>query len=110
VVQGIPICFDAKETSKEFLPLQNIHEHQIKFMSDFEKQKGISFLIVFFVKYNEYYYLPFSVLREYWIGSLNGKRKSIPYSSFDKKYIIKGRSGYFIHYLEAIKNQLIEEP
>ncbi len=28
VVQGIPICFDAKECAKDIFPLQNIHEHQ----------------------------------------------------------------------------------
>lgn len=41
VVQGIPVCFDAKETAVDIFPLQNIHEHQVNFMSDFEKQQGI---------------------------------------------------------------------
>ena len=31
VVQGIPVCFDAKETSLKSLPIQNIHPHQIQF-------------------------------------------------------------------------------
>ena len=35
VVQGIPVCFDAKETAQKHLPLQNIHEHQLRFMEDF---------------------------------------------------------------------------
>ena len=43
VAQGIPICFDAKETRQKSLPLKNIHEHQINFMESFEKQQGISF-------------------------------------------------------------------
>ena len=38
VVQGIPVCFDAKETAVDIFPLQNIHEHQVNFMSDFEKR------------------------------------------------------------------------
>lgn len=59
VVQGIPVCFDAKETSKGFLPLQNIHQHQVDFMQDFEKQEGIAFMLVYFKMYDEYYYLPF---------------------------------------------------
>ncbi|MDA3847682.1 MAG: Holliday junction resolvase RecU, partial [Vallitaleaceae bacterium] len=42
VVQGIPICFDAKETNKDLLPLQNIHPHQVAYMADFTKQKGIA--------------------------------------------------------------------
>lgn len=43
VVQGIPVCFDAKECNTDTFPLQNIHKHQMQFMSDFEEQKGISF-------------------------------------------------------------------
>ena len=36
VVQGIPICFDAKECAGQTFSLQNIHEHQVDFMSNFE--------------------------------------------------------------------------
>ena len=39
-VQGIPVCFDAKECDVKTFPLQNVHEHQVKFMEDFEKQGG----------------------------------------------------------------------
>ena len=28
-VQGIPVCFDAKECRTDTFPLQNVHEHQI---------------------------------------------------------------------------------
>ena len=31
-VQGIPVCFDAKECAVKTFPLQNVHEHQIRFM------------------------------------------------------------------------------
>ena len=41
-VQGIPVCFDAKECVAETFPLQNIHEHQVEFMKNFEKQQGIA--------------------------------------------------------------------
>ena len=37
-VQGIPICFDAKECAKDTFALQNIHEHQVTFMGDFESR------------------------------------------------------------------------
>ena len=43
IVQGIPVCFDAKECAAETFALQNIHPHQMEFMSRFEKQGGISF-------------------------------------------------------------------
>ena len=49
-VQGIPVCFDAKECSKDKFSLQNVHEHQLKFMNDFEQQGGISFILVYFIK------------------------------------------------------------
>lgn len=48
VVQGVPVCFDAKECATDTFPLRNIHEHQIHFMRQFEKQRGISFLLVMF--------------------------------------------------------------
>ena len=42
-VQGIPVCFDAKECAKDTFALQNIHEHQVLFMERFEQQGGIAF-------------------------------------------------------------------
>jgi len=42
-VQGIPVCFDAKECAVDTFSLQNIHEHQVLFMEEFERQGGISF-------------------------------------------------------------------
>lgn len=42
VVQGIPVCFDAKECKSDNFSLQNIHKHQFRFMTDFEKQDGIA--------------------------------------------------------------------
>ena len=47
-VQGIPVCFDAKECAVDRFALQNIHEHQVKFMENFEKQGGISFFLIYY--------------------------------------------------------------
>ncbi|PKM50222.1 MAG: Holliday junction resolvase RecU [Firmicutes bacterium HGW-Firmicutes-7] len=99
VVQGIPICFEAKETTKNGLPLQNIHQHQIDFMTDFEKQDGIAFLIVFFALHNEYYYLPFKQLKEFYLSS---SKKTMSYEMFEKQYKIDTKSGYYLHYLEPL--------
>lgn len=41
VVQEIPVCFDAKECKTDTFSMQNIHEHQYRFMEDFEKQGGM---------------------------------------------------------------------
>ena len=45
-VQGIPVCFDAKECNADTFPLQNIHEHQLEFMKNFEKQDGVALCAV----------------------------------------------------------------
>ena len=45
-VQGIPVCFDAKECHTDTFPLQNIHEHQVDFMRRFEEQQGIAFILI----------------------------------------------------------------
>ena len=62
-VQGIPVCFDAKECRTSNFPMQNIHEHQVRFMREFEQQEGISFLLIYFSGRNEFYYLTF---RDLW--------------------------------------------
>ncbi len=57
-VQGIPVCFDAKECKTDTFPLHNIHPHQIAFMGEFEQQGGVAFIILSFTERNETYYLP----------------------------------------------------
>ena len=52
-VQGIPVCFDAKECAERTFPLQNIHPHQIAFMKEFEAQGGVAFIILSFTAENE---------------------------------------------------------
>ena len=47
VVQGIPVSFDAKECASDTFALANVHEHQIVFMEDFERQGGIAFLLIY---------------------------------------------------------------
>ena len=43
-VQGIPVCFDAKECRTRTFPLQNIHEHQMSFMENYVYGGGKMFL------------------------------------------------------------------
>ncbi len=107
-VQGVPVCFDAKETSHKRFPLQNIHAHQIEFMEHFEKHNGVAFLVIYFSMFDEYYYLTFRQLKKFYDESLEDGRKSIPYDSFEKKYMLRSSEGYFIHYLEGISIDLEE--
>ena len=105
-VQGIPVCFDAKECAVKTFPIMNIHEHQVKFMEDFEKQGGISFILLFFSSLNETYYIPFKDIKFFYERSLNGGRKSFTYDEIDKNYKINSTSGAVVHYLEGIKRDL----
>ena len=102
VVQGYPVCFDAKETGKENFPLKNIHEHQMDYMRSYVKQRGVAFILVYFTAKDEIYLLPFEVLDRYWQKARDGGRKSVPYSAFDPKLLVKGKAGYLVHYLEAL--------
>ena len=56
-VQGIPVCFDAKECAADTFPLANIHPHQVEFMQAFEKQGGVAFFLIFYSHENQFYYL-----------------------------------------------------
>jgi len=108
VVQGVPVAFDAKETNRKNLPLQNIHAHQMEFMEKFEAQKGIAFFLVSFTLYDEIYFLPFSELKVYWDKAANESgRKSIPYTDFEQMAIKVGKGkGVMVHYLEALRKYL----
>lgn len=108
VVQGIPVCFDAKECAGDRFPLRNIHEHQIKFMREYEQQQGIAFLIIYFVKLDIYYYLTFRELEKLWNRAADGGPKSFTYEELDPKYQISPHNGVFVHYLETIQIDLNE--
>ena len=91
-VQGIPVCFDAKECSAQTFPLANIHPHQVKFMEDFEKQNGVAFFLIFFSQLNLFYYLPFQELLVYWRRMEEGGRKSFRREELDEKYYLPKKS------------------
>jgi recombination protein U len=107
-VQGIPVCFDAKECATDTFPLANVHEHQISFMEAFEKQKGISFIIVHFTERDEMYLLPFEELKAYWDRMTAGGRKSFVYEEMKKTYRIRKGSDVPVHYLEALNRYLMD--
>jgi Penicillin-binding protein-related factor A, putative recombinase len=105
-VQGIPVCFDAKECAVDTFALQNIHEHQIAFMKDFEEQGGIAFILIYYTKLAEYYYLPFTFIIEVWERMLSGGRKSFTYEEVDKSLLVKGQGEFLVHYLKQISKDL----
>lgn len=105
-VQGIPVCFDAKECNVDTFPLQNIHEHQVKFMERFEKQGGISFFIIYYSHRNELYYMPFTEMIRFWKRGQEGGRKSFRYEEMDPNYFMPLKNGFMVPYLEAMQKDL----
>ncbi|MDD2968758.1 MAG: Holliday junction resolvase RecU [Lachnospiraceae bacterium] len=105
-VQGIPICFDAKECGSDCFSLQNIHKHQIAFMEDFERQKGISFFLIYFTARDQLYYLTKDELDHYLVRAKNGGRKSFRIEELDEKFFLKDRKGILVPFLDGIQLDL----
>ncbi len=108
VIQGVPICFDAKECAVDTFSLRNIHEHQINFMEAFEKQQGISFLIIMFTAKNEFYYMRFKELKAYLQRASHGHAKNFKYDELERDYFVKSESGAMVHYLRGLQKDLNE--
>ena len=105
-VQGIPVCFDAKECNTDTFPLANIHEHQVKFMEQFEKQEGIAFILISFTHRDEFYYLRFEDLEIFWKRAEQGGRKSFRYEELDPAFFLPKESGILVPYLPMIQRDL----
>ena len=105
-VQGIPVCFDAKECAADTFPLANLHEHQVAFMTDFEKQDGISFLLLYFSSRQEFYYMPYAEMMEFWNRMLRGGRKSFLISELDPAWFLEVTNDSFLPILEGLRRDL----
>ena len=105
-VQGIPVCFDAKECATDTFSLQNIHAPQVAFMEKFEKQGGIAFFLIFYTHKNVLYYLPYEMLKFFWDRAQNGGRKSFRYEELNPAYVIPKKQGILVPYLETLKIDL----
>ena len=105
-VQGIPVCFDAKECAVDTFSLQNIHEHQVTFMEDFEKQGGVAFFLIYYTGRNLMYYLPFAHLKFFWDRAQQGGRKSFRYEELNPEYFLPQKHGVLVPYLDMIQKDL----
>lgn len=107
-VQGIPVCFDAKECSADSFPLHNIHEHQMRFMEKFEKQGGIAFLVLYYSHRNILYYMRFQEIKVFWERAVSGGRKSFRLEELNASYFMQLQSNCYVPYLDCIQKDLDE--
>lgn len=108
VIQGIPVCFDAKECAVDRFALQNIHEHQVTFMENFEKQGGVAFFLIYYTHRDEFFYLPYEIFRFFWDRACNGGRKSFLYEEMNPAYRLPRKNGIFVPYLDILQKDLEE--
>ena len=105
-VQGIPVCFDAKECAVDTFSLQNIHDHQVVFMDRFEKQVGISFFLIYYTHRETFYYLRFSKFCEFWDRKETGGRKSFRFEEIEPEYLFEQKGAVLVPYLDLLKKDL----
>ncbi len=105
-VQGIPVCFDAKECAVDTFSLQNIHDHQVEFMRKFEKQGGIAFFLIYYTHKDLMYYLPFEMLDFFWQRAKEGGRKSFRFEELNPEYVLPKKHGILVPYLDALQKDL----
>ncbi len=105
-VQGIPVCFDAKESQTDTFALSNIHPHQVAFMEEFENQGGVAFFLIYYTGKNLFYYLRFKKLLEFWKRMETGGRKSFRFEETEENFFIKPRGALLVPYLDALSTDL----
>ena len=108
-VQGVPVCFDAKECATKTFSLQNIHEHQVEFMKDFEKQDGVAFFLLYYTAEDMIYYLRLDELLVFWERARSGGRKSFRMEELNPEYWVKKQKGVLVPYLEMVQMDLAEK-
>jgi recombination protein U len=86
--------------------LQNIHEHQVEFMKNFEKQGGIAFFLLYYSHRDLLYYLRLAELLVFWDRAVEGGRKSFRFEELDEAFILPKKQGILVPYLDMINLDL----
>ena len=105
-VQGIPVCFDAKECKADTFPLQNIHEHQVDFHGEI-RETG-RHLFPAHILQHERRTLLYEIRTDPPVlgRGQRGGRKSFRYEELEPGWFMEFRQGYFIPYLDMIQKDL----
>jgi len=77
-------------------------------MEDFEKQQGISFIIIFFTRENRMFYMPMTQIRKFYLRARDGGRKSITYDEVvEGSYEITMDRAGFVPFLDCLQKDLL---
>ena len=82
VVQGIPVCFDAKECAQD-----TYYSHR-----------------------EQFYYLPYAHLRYFWDRAQEGGRKSFRLDELNPEYFLPKKNGVLVPYLDLLQKDLEDRP
>ena len=85
VVQGIPVCFDAKECAETTFPLQNL---------------------IYFSSESRAYYMRFEELLKFWNRSREGGRKSFRTDELDPRFFLDMKANVYLPYLDLMNLDL----
>ena len=91
--------------SSKVEPLKPL-EFQVEFMRCFEKQDGVAFILISYTHRNEYYYLTFKKLTEFWDRAAEGGRKSFRYEELEPAFFLPEVPGILVPYLNALQLDL----
>ena len=75
-------------------------------MRCFEKQDGVAFILISYTHRNEYYYLTFKKLTEFWDRAAEGGRKSFRYEELEPAFFLPEVPGILVPYLNTLQLDL----
>ncbi len=100
IYKGAYIEFEAKETELDYFNLSNIKKSQFEKLEIVSKNSGVSFIVVYFHKYDKYYGLS-------WSSLLNFNTKKISFDWFERngfEIFFDGRSLGLIDFINHLIN------
>lgn len=75
-------------------------------MGKFERQGGISFLLIYYTERDELYYMRYEQIKKFWDRGMQGGRKSFRYDELEPEWFMQLKNGYFVPYLDYIQKDL----
>ena len=75
-------------------------------MNHFEKQGGISFLLIHYSARNVLYYMRIQELNVFWERAKKGGRKSFRFDELDDRFFMELSKGIYVPYLDMLQKDL----